>query len=202
MTGVSTSCGACKFLRRKCTSECVFAPYFRYELAPQHFGAVHKVFGASNASRLLLRLPEQCRSEAAIAMSFEALARMHDPVYGCVAYIYALQQQVAELQEEVETLSSHVASLAIGIPGNGLEFTPPAAVGIQEILLENNNNNNNGEWIMEEDVNLMTQQQPGFWREEENLGSVSEFKPFENPFEGMMMSEDIFSYFPLMQNNS
>jgi len=97
MTGVSTSCGACKFLRRKCTNECVFAPYFTYDEAAVHFSAVHKVFGASNFSRLLLRLPEQYRSQAAISVSYEALARMRDPVYGCVAYIYALQQEVCLL---------------------------------------------------------------------------------------------------------
>lgn len=93
-TGLGSSCGACKFLRRKCTADCIFAPYFSYDQAATHFAAVHKVFGASNASRLLLHLPVQSRSDAAITVSYEALARMHDPIYGCVAQIFALQQQV------------------------------------------------------------------------------------------------------------
>lgn len=114
MTGVSTSCGACKFLRRKCTSECVFGPYFSYDEAAIHFSAVHKVFGASNVSRLLLHLPEQHRREAALSISYEALARMQDPVYGCVAYIYALQQEVAYLQEEIDVLGNHMANLSTG----------------------------------------------------------------------------------------
>ncbi|XP_004308845.1 PREDICTED: LOB domain-containing protein 29 [Fragaria vesca subsp. vesca] len=104
MTGLGSSCGACKFLRRKCTSECVFAPYFCYDQAATHFAAVHKVFGASNVSKLLLHLPVQHRSDAALTMSYEALARMRDPIYGCVSQIFALQQQVAYLQEEIETL--------------------------------------------------------------------------------------------------
>ncbi|KAL2940570.1 LOB domain-containing protein 33 [Bienertia sinuspersici] len=80
--------------KTECTSECVFAPYFSYDEAIAHFSAVHKVFGASNVSRLLHHLPEPYRGEAALTISFEAIARMRDPVYGCVAYIYALQQEI------------------------------------------------------------------------------------------------------------
>ena len=97
MTGLGSSCGACKFLRRKCTSECVFAPYFCYDEAANHFAAVHKVFGASNVSKLLLHLPIHNRSDAAVTISYEALARIQDPIYGCVAHIFALQQQVSML---------------------------------------------------------------------------------------------------------
>uniref|UniRef100_A0A803N533 LOB domain-containing protein n=1 Tax=Chenopodium quinoa TaxID=63459 RepID=A0A803N533_CHEQI len=126
MTGVSTSCGACKFLRRKCTIECVFAPYFSYDEAVAHFAAVHKVFGASNVSRLLLHLPEHFRSEAALTISFEAIARMRDPVYGCVAYIHALQQEVATLQEEIEVLGNQmVNTMSIGITSDCEGLKPP-----------------------------------------------------------------------------
>ncbi|KAM5556471.1 LOB domain-containing protein 33-like [Rosa sericea] len=115
MTGLGSSCGACKFLRRKCTSECVFAPYFCYDQAATHFSAVHKVFGASNVSKLLLHLPVQHRSDAALTMSYEAIARMRDPIYGCVSQIFALQQQVAYLQEEIETLlGNQMINLASG----------------------------------------------------------------------------------------
>ncbi|KAJ7960145.1 putative LOB domain-containing protein [Quillaja saponaria] len=109
MTGSGSSCGACKFLRRKCTTECVFAPHFCYDQAATHFAAVHKVFGASNVSRLLLQLPVDNRSDAAITISYEALARMHNPVYGCVGHIFALQQQVASLQEEIDILGNLMA---------------------------------------------------------------------------------------------
>ncbi|XP_062087208.1 LOB domain-containing protein 33-like [Humulus lupulus] len=109
MTGFGSSCGACKFLRRKCSSECIFAPYFCYDEAANNFAAVHKVFGASNVSKLLLHLPLHCRSDAASTISFEAVARMRDPIYGCVAQIFALQQQVAYLQEEIEILGNQIA---------------------------------------------------------------------------------------------
>ncbi|CAN1746860.1 LOB domain-containing protein 33 [Linum perenne] len=77
--------------------ECVFAPYFSYDQAASHFAAVHKVFGASNVSKMLLHLPVNFRSDAAITIAYQALARMQDPAYGCVAYIMALQQQVQAL---------------------------------------------------------------------------------------------------------
>ncbi|CAM8917504.1 unnamed protein product [Rhodiola kirilowii] len=119
MTGPGSSCGACKFLRRKCTRECVFAPYFSYEEAAAHFAAVHKVFGASNVSKMLLHIPVDYRTEAAVTISYEALARMTDPVFGCVAHIFALHQQIANLQEEIELLGSQLAA--------GYPFTLPGS---------------------------------------------------------------------------
>nr|GMD96269.1 LOB domain-containing protein 29 [Ipomoea batatas] len=90
-------CGACKFLRRKCVKGCVFAPYFCHELGASDFAAIHKVFGASNASRLLSRLPIGDRAEAAITISYEAQARLQDPIYGCVINLRA---QLASLKEQ------------------------------------------------------------------------------------------------------
>ncbi|KAG6416066.1 hypothetical protein SASPL_123488 [Salvia splendens] len=110
MTGASSSCGACKFLRRRCTPDCTFTPYFSYEQAASHFSAVHRVFGASNVSKMLLRLPLHSRGDAAAMICYEALARVHDPVYGCIAHIFALQQQVAVLKEEIETIEMQMAS--------------------------------------------------------------------------------------------
>ena len=91
-------CGACKFLRRKCSKGCVFAPYFCHEQGASHFAAIHKVFGASNASKLLSQLPTSDRCEAAITISYEAQARLQDPIYGCVSHIFALQQQVLSME--------------------------------------------------------------------------------------------------------
>lgn len=88
-------CGACKFLRRKCVAGCIFAPYFDSEQGAAHFAAVHKVFGASNVSKLLLHIPVHKRLDAVVTICYEAQARLRDPVYGCVAHIFALQQQVS-----------------------------------------------------------------------------------------------------------
>ncbi|GAQ83409.1 Lateral organ boundaries (LOB) domain-containing protein [Klebsormidium nitens] len=93
-------CAACKFLRRKCTPDCLFAPYFPPD-QPQKFANVHKIFGASNITKLLHDLPLSQREDAVNSLAYEADARVKDPVYGCVGAISVLQQQVAHLQAEL-----------------------------------------------------------------------------------------------------
>lgn len=93
-SSTAAPCGACKFLRRKCVTGCIFAPHFGSDQGAARFAAVHKVFGASNVSKLLLHIPENRRNDAVLTISYEAQARLSDPVYGCVSTILALQQQV------------------------------------------------------------------------------------------------------------
>ncbi|KAF6156187.1 hypothetical protein GIB67_010651 [Kingdonia uniflora] len=102
-------CGACKFLRRKCAKGCIFAPYFDTEQGSAHFAAVHKVFGASNVSKLLHRIPVHKRLDAVVTICYEALARIKDPVYGCVSHIFALQQQVVSLQTELAIVQAQLS---------------------------------------------------------------------------------------------
>ncbi|KAL5571971.1 hypothetical protein UlMin_021568 [Ulmus minor] len=104
-------CGACKFLRRKCVKGCIFAPYFDSDQGTAHFAAVHKVFGASNASKLLLRIPPNKRLDAVVTLCYEALARVRDPVYGCVSHIFALNQQVVNLQAELAYVQARLSTL-------------------------------------------------------------------------------------------
>ncbi|GAB2290856.1 hypothetical protein Dimus_025121 [Dionaea muscipula] len=113
-TGSDGPCGACKFLRRKCVKGCIFAPYFDSEqLGTAHFAAVHKVFGASNASKLLQGIPVHRRLDAVVTLCYEALARVRDPVYGCVAHIFALQQQVVNLQAELAYMQARMSTLRL-----------------------------------------------------------------------------------------
>ncbi|KAI4341181.1 hypothetical protein MLD38_025937 [Melastoma candidum] len=112
-------CGACKFLRRKCVSGCIFAPYFGTDQGAAKFAAVHKVFGASNASKLLLHIPVSRRQDAVMTISYEAQARLTDPVYGCASTILALQQQVAAVRTELalvqaQLMNNHYAA----VPGS------------------------------------------------------------------------------------
>ncbi|KAK6804419.1 hypothetical protein RDI58_002203 [Solanum bulbocastanum] len=104
-------CGACKFLRRKCVKGCIFAPYFDSEQGMAHFAAVHKVFGASNASKLLLTIPPNKRLETVVTLCYEALARVRDPVYGCVGHIFSLQQQAVTLQAELAYVQARISTL-------------------------------------------------------------------------------------------
>ncbi|KAK2415026.1 LOB domain-containing protein [Trifolium repens] len=116
-------CGACKFLRRKCVPGCIFAPYFDSEHGTTHFAAVHKVFGASNVSKLLLGIPVNRRLDAAVSLCYEAQARLRDPIYGCVGHIFALQQQVLSLQAELSYVQSHISSSELNQP----PLPPPQA---------------------------------------------------------------------------
>ncbi|RDX62111.1 LOB domain-containing protein 16, partial [Mucuna pruriens] len=100
-SGFGSPCGACRFLRRKCSADCIFAPYFSSEQGAGRFAAIHKVYGASNVTKLLLAIPIQHRCEAIFTIAYEAQARITDPVYGCVSHIFALQQQVACLQAQL-----------------------------------------------------------------------------------------------------
>ncbi|KAG6593707.1 LOB domain-containing protein 18, partial [Cucurbita argyrosperma subsp. sororia] len=118
-------CGACKFLRRKCVPGCIFAPYFDSEQGAAHFAAVHKVFGASNVSKLLLHIPIHKRPDAVVTICYEAQARLRDPVYGCVSHIFALQQQVVSLQAELSYLQAQLASLELPSPPNPPPPPPP-----------------------------------------------------------------------------
>ncbi|XP_062086730.1 LOB domain-containing protein 15-like [Humulus lupulus] len=102
-----TPCAACKLLRRRCAEECPFSPYFSPQ-EPQKFAAVHKVFGASNVSKMLMELPESQRADAANSLVYEANLRLRDPVYGCMGLISALQQQIQTLQAELNAVRTEI----------------------------------------------------------------------------------------------
>ncbi|KAI3867888.1 hypothetical protein MKX03_021295 [Papaver bracteatum] len=102
-----TPCAACKLLRRRCAQECPFSPYFSPH-EPQKFASVHKVFGASNVSKMLMEVPENQRADAANSLVYEANVRLRDPVYGCMGAISALQQQVQSLQSELNVVRAEI----------------------------------------------------------------------------------------------
>ncbi|KAK7395689.1 hypothetical protein VNO78_16255 [Psophocarpus tetragonolobus] len=101
----NSPCAACKFLRRKCMPDCIFAPYFPPE-EPQKFANVHKIFGASNVSKLLNEVQPHQREDAVNSLAYEAEARIKDPVYGCVGAISVLQRQVIRLQKELDATNA------------------------------------------------------------------------------------------------
>lgn len=122
----STPCAACKLLRRRCAQECPFSPYFSPH-EPHKFACVHKVFGASNVSKMLLEVAESQRADAANSLVYEANARIRDPVYGCMGVISTLQQQAQNLQAELNAVRSEImryrchenamaAAMAVGYP--------------------------------------------------------------------------------------
>ncbi|KAI4348191.1 hypothetical protein L6164_008945 [Bauhinia variegata] len=124
----SSPCAACKFLRRKCMPDCIFAPYFPPE-EPQKFANVHKIFGASNVSKLLNEVPPHQREDAVNSLAYEAEARIKDPVYGCVGAISVLQRQVMRLQKELDATNADLFRYTC----NEMPTTQPAGAGIRRI---------------------------------------------------------------------
>ena len=100
-------CAACKYLRRRCAPDCALAPYFPAS-HPHRYACVHRVFGASNVSKMLQELPAAQRADAVSSLVYEATARMRDPVYGCAGAISYLQQQVAQLQVQLAVAQAEI----------------------------------------------------------------------------------------------
>ncbi|KAF5752920.1 LOB domain-containing 36 -like protein [Tripterygium wilfordii] len=119
MSSSNSPCAACKFLRRKCTLECVFAPYFPSD-DPHKFVSVHKVFGASNVAKLLNELNVAQRKDAVESLAYEAEARLRDPVYGCVGLISVLQHKLRQVQSDLfnakKELATYIGPQAMLLP--------------------------------------------------------------------------------------
>ncbi|XP_061341354.1 LOB domain-containing protein 36 [Gastrolobium bilobum] len=130
MSSSNSPCAACKFLRRKCTQECVYAPYFPPD-NPQRFAYVHKVFGASNVAKLLNELNAAQRDDAVKSLAYEAEARLRDPVYGCVGLISVLQHKLRQIQVELNNAKKELATY-IG---------PQAMQGMPTTILQHHPNN-------------------------------------------------------------
>lgn len=105
----SSSCAACKLLKRRCIPNCIFAPYFRSD-EPKKFAKVHKVFGASNVSKILNEVAEEQREDTVNSLAYEAEARLKDPVYGCIGAIAMLQRKMVELQNDLALARARLAA--------------------------------------------------------------------------------------------
>ncbi|KAF5446656.1 hypothetical protein F2P56_032267 [Juglans regia] len=136
--GGSSPCASCKLLRRRCAKDCIFAPYFPPD-DPHKFAIVHKVFGASNVSKMLQELPIHQRADAVSSLVYEANARVRDPVYGCVGAISYLQNQVSQLQMQLAVAQAEFLCIQMQQEPN-----LPAQIDQDEksFLLSSNFNNN------------------------------------------------------------
>ncbi|PWA66659.1 LOB domain-containing protein [Artemisia annua] len=106
----STRCAVCKYFRRRCPPECIFAPYFPAD-NPQKFAYVHRFYGASNISKMLEELPVHLRANAIESLCYEAKCRMQDPVYGCVRIISSLHQELHIAQSQLAKTQAEIALL-------------------------------------------------------------------------------------------
>ncbi|KAF7816502.1 LOB domain-containing protein 21-like [Senna tora] len=130
----SSSCAACKLLKRRCTANCIFAPYFRSDECKK-FAKVHKVFGASNVSKILVEVPEDQREDTVNSLAYEAEARLKDPVYGCIGAIALLQRKMAELQHDLAIAKARLARYAAA------SASASASASSSDMMFNNASNN-------------------------------------------------------------
>ncbi|KAG0499827.1 hypothetical protein HPP92_004518 [Vanilla planifolia] len=133
--GPTSPCAGCKFLRRKCQPDCVFAPYFPAD-QPQKFINVHKVFGASNVTKILNDLQPHQRQDAVTSLAYEAETRLQDKVYGCVGIVSVLQYRLVHLNHELskawaellrwKAAAAAMAEVGDANQGEGWERAPPS----------------------------------------------------------------------------
>ncbi|KAJ3700943.1 hypothetical protein LUZ61_004648 [Rhynchospora tenuis] len=105
--GSELPCAACRLLHRKCSPDCILAPYFPAD-QPNKFVIVHKVFGASNVAKMLQILADATREDAVKSLVYEANARLRDPVYGCTNTISYLQGCIQQLQSQLKSTQDQV----------------------------------------------------------------------------------------------
>ncbi|MED6185308.1 hypothetical protein PIB30_055822 [Stylosanthes scabra] len=129
MSSTNSPCAACKFLRRKCTQECIFAPYFPPD-NPQRFAYVHRVFGASNIGKILNELAASQREDAVKSLAFEAEARLRDPVYGCVGEIAVLQQRLRQAHTELLNAKNELSAFVNPQALQGALISPHGIRGV------------------------------------------------------------------------
>ncbi|XP_027941267.1 LOB domain-containing protein 12-like [Vigna unguiculata] len=103
-------CASCKLLRRRCSQNCLFAPYFPSNDL-HNFAMVHRVFGCSNLTKMLKDVPVEQRGDAVKSLVYEANARVRNPVYGCVGIISNLEIQVSELQKQLAIAHAEIRTM-------------------------------------------------------------------------------------------
>ncbi|XP_073119825.1 LOB domain-containing protein 23-like [Henckelia pumila] len=106
----STRCAACRHLRRRCPSDCIFSPYFPSNDS-KRFRCIHKIYGASNVGKMLQELPMNRRTEAADSLCYEAYCRLKDPVYGCVGIITILWEQIHNVHCQLARIQAEIAAI-------------------------------------------------------------------------------------------
>nr|XP_043620266.1 LOB domain-containing protein 24-like [Erigeron canadensis] len=110
----TTRCAACKYFRRRCSSDCIFAPYFPAN-NPQRFVCVHRIYGANNIGKMFEGFPEQLRGNAIECLCYEAKCRIQDPVYGCVSIISWLHREIHLAQTQLAKAQAQIALLDPGV---------------------------------------------------------------------------------------
>ncbi|XP_059643368.1 LOB domain-containing protein 27-like [Cornus florida] len=105
--GTSQACAACKYQRRKCTSDCPLAPYFPPD-QPKMFQNAHRLFGVSNILKILKHIDPSQKLEAMRSIICQANIRDRFPVHGCWGIICQLHYQIRQTEEELQAVHTQL----------------------------------------------------------------------------------------------
>ncbi|KAI0491949.1 hypothetical protein KFK09_026212 [Dendrobium nobile] len=100
-TSSSPACAACRYQRRKCSPNCLLAPFFPAD-KPQNFINAHRLFGLSKIVKTLNSLDENSRPEAIRSIIFQSNTRAQDPAGGCYRIVLQLQDNIQLYQARLE----------------------------------------------------------------------------------------------------
>ncbi|CAI9753897.1 unnamed protein product [Fraxinus pennsylvanica] len=107
-SGTDQACAACKYQRRRCTSDCSLAPHFPVD-QPKMFQNAHKLFGVKNILKILKHLDPTQRVMAMKSIKYQANMRDRFPVYGCLVEIQQLYCQIQAGEEELQAVLAQLS---------------------------------------------------------------------------------------------
>ncbi|KAK1305889.1 LOB domain-containing protein 36 [Acorus calamus] len=103
-------------------ANCVFAPQFPPDQS-ERFASVHRVFGASNVSKILQDIDISQRNHAVDTLVYEAEARLQNPVYGPVAYIALLNETNQQIQHQLTLINRELSNYYNFLPPNPMHLS-------------------------------------------------------------------------------
>ncbi|KAF7833940.1 basic leucine zipper 61-like [Senna tora] len=104
--GTHAACAACKHQRKKCSINCVLAPYFPAS-RNREFQAVHKVFGVSNITKIVKNAKEDQRTKVVDSLVWEAFCRQKDPIEGAYGEYRKVYDEYKKLLHESKIEKDH-----------------------------------------------------------------------------------------------
>jgi hypothetical protein len=167
------ACAACKYQRRKCTRECMLAPYFPAD-KPKMFGDAHRLFGVSNIQKILNEIKDKGkRDQAMTSIIVESNIRAKFPVNGCLDVIKLYEGMLLESYAELnltnrllafckrnnhsqqQNLHSSLPYTSSQIPNNYGDNMMIASSSYISDIIPHDVNYSGGDYVMDDNSNLM-----------------------------------------------
>ncbi|KAG7555316.1 Lateral organ boundaries LOB [Arabidopsis suecica] len=120
------ACVACKYQRRRCTSDCIFRLHFPVG-RNQDFENVHRLFGVRRVVKHLEELEPEVRGDAMKSIIDHSNMRYRFPVGGCYEVMINLQNRIAFVTAELLRSRSLLTAVVAASNPSAAFFNPTAA---------------------------------------------------------------------------